>query len=163
LSHTTPAGSLNPDHRNCLNLVTGGTLWSLVQVGVIGTGVHTSSLLSSYDPSMAAGEQNDLIWKTDRSSIEIRLQGQLEDGRPALDEVVANGAGVHLEQMDHDHYWMGIQSGGRGLPALVYRRKWALVRANSPIRKTKAHTGKGRIVRGQCRERMLSGLVGTFG
>ncbi len=59
---------------------------------------------------MAAGEQNDLIWKTDRSSIEIRLQGQLEDGRPALDEVVANGANVHLEQMDHDQWWMAIHS-----------------------------------------------------
>ena len=85
------------------------------QVGVIGTDVHSSSLLSSYDPSMAAGEQNDLIWKTDRSSIEIRLQGQLEDGWPALDEVVANGAGVHLEQMDHDQWWIGIQSGGKDL------------------------------------------------
>jgi hypothetical protein len=68
-------------------------------------------LLSSYDPNMSDAEQNNLIWKTDSSSIEIRFQGQLKDGRPALDEVVANGASLHLEQMDHDQWWMGIQSG----------------------------------------------------
>jgi hypothetical protein len=39
----------------------------------------------------------------------------LEDGRPVLDEVVATGADVHLEQMDHDKWWMGIQSGGKDL------------------------------------------------
>jgi hypothetical protein len=59
----------------------------------------------------AAG--NDLIWKTDSSSVEIRFQGRLEDGRPALDEIVATGADVHLEQMDHDRWWMGIEAGGR--------------------------------------------------
>ena len=60
-------------------------------------------------------ENNELIWKTDRSSVEIRFQGRLEDGRPAFDEVVANGANVHVEQMDHDQWWMGIQSGGKDL------------------------------------------------
>ena len=48
---------------------------------------------------MGEAEENDLIWKTDSSSVEIRFQGRLEDGRPALDEIVATGAGVHLEQM----------------------------------------------------------------
>src|ERR1039458_4437714 len=62
---------------------------------------------------MSEAENSDLIWKTDSSSVEIRFQGRLEDGRPALDEVVATGAAVHLEQMDHNQWWMGIQSGGR--------------------------------------------------
>ena len=62
---------------------------------------------------MSEAEKNDLIWKTGSSSVEIGFQGQLQDGRPALDEVVANGADVHLEQMDRDQWWMGIQSGGR--------------------------------------------------
>jgi hypothetical protein len=63
--------------------------------------------------NMADGEQNDLIWKADSSSVEIRFQGQLEDGRPALDEIVGYGASLHLEQMDHDQWWMGIQAGGK--------------------------------------------------
>ena len=64
---------------------------------------------------MNEAENNDLTWKTDSSSIEIRFQGRLEDGRPALDEVVANGADVRVEQMDHDQWWMGIQSGRNDL------------------------------------------------
>jgi hypothetical protein len=45
--------------------------------------------------------------------VEIRTQGSLADGRPALDEIVANGASIHLEQMAHDHWWMGIEAGGK--------------------------------------------------
>lgn len=52
-------------------------------------------------------------WNKDGSSMEIRTQGELEDGRPALDEIVANGASIHLEQMDYDSWWMGIAAGGR--------------------------------------------------
>ena len=33
--------------------------------------------------------------------------------RPALDEIVACGASVHLEQMAHDHWWMGLEAGGK--------------------------------------------------
>jgi hypothetical protein len=54
-----------------------------------------------------------MIWETDGSSFEIRTQGELPDGRPALDEIVASGAMVHLEQMSHDHWWMGLNSGGK--------------------------------------------------
>jgi hypothetical protein len=61
---------------------------------------------------MGEAEENDLIWKSDNSSVEIRCQGQLEDGRPALDEIVATGAAIHLEQMSHDQWWMGIEAGG---------------------------------------------------
>jgi hypothetical protein len=32
--------------------------------------------------------------------------------RPALDEIVAGGAFVHLEQMAHDHWRMGMEAGG---------------------------------------------------
>jgi len=55
----------------------------------------------------------DIRWKTDNSELEIRTQGELEDGRPALDEIVASGATIHLEQMSHDHWWMGIEAGGK--------------------------------------------------
>ena len=64
-------------------------------------------------PSMSDAEQSDLKWEKSGTSLEIRTQGTLPDGRPALDEVVASGATVHLEQMDNNQWWMGIQAGGR--------------------------------------------------
>ncbi len=54
-----------------------------------------------------------MFWEKDASSIEIRTQGRLPDGRPALDEIVASGATIHLEQMDHDAWWMGVEAGGK--------------------------------------------------
>src|ERR1022692_1926878 len=48
----------------------------------------------------------EMVWEKDGSSLEIRTQAQLPDGRPALDDIVAGGAFVHLEQMAHDHWWM---------------------------------------------------------
>jgi hypothetical protein len=54
-----------------------------------------------------------MIWEKDGTSMEIRTQGELDDGRPALDEIVAKSAFVHLEQMAHDHWWMGIEGGGK--------------------------------------------------
>jgi hypothetical protein len=47
------------------------------------------------------------------TSLEIRTQGELADGRPALDEIVAKGAFIHLEQMSHDSWWMVIEAGGK--------------------------------------------------
>lgn len=44
---------------------------------------------------------------------EIRTQGELADGRPALGEIVAHGASVHLEQTSHDQWFMGIEAGGK--------------------------------------------------
>ena len=64
---------------------------------------------TSYDASMAG----EMVWEKDGSSLEIRTQAQLPDGRPALDEIVAGGAFVHLEQMAHDHWWMGLEAGGK--------------------------------------------------
>ena len=69
--------------------------------------------MSSYHPEMSEAEDRDLIWKSDSSSVEIRFQGRLEYGKPALDEIVATGAAIHLEQMSHDQWWMGIEAGGR--------------------------------------------------
>src|SRR5215468_4780466 len=54
-----------------------------------------------------------MICEKDNSRFEIRTQGTLADGRPALDEVLASGAEIHLEQMSHDGWWMGIQAGGK--------------------------------------------------
>jgi hypothetical protein len=54
-----------------------------------------------------------MLWEKAGSSFEIRTQGELEDGRPALDEVLADGASIHLEQMSHDRWFMGIEAGGK--------------------------------------------------
>jgi hypothetical protein len=54
-----------------------------------------------------------MLWSKNGSSLEIRTQGELAGGRPALDEIVADGASIHLEQMSHDHWWMGIEAGGK--------------------------------------------------
>jgi hypothetical protein len=54
-----------------------------------------------------------MIWQVPGASLEIRTQGELPDGRPALDEIVATGASIHLEQMAHDHWWMGIEAAGK--------------------------------------------------
>ncbi len=53
------------------------------------------------------------------SAPEIRRN---DDG--TLDEVVARDAVVHLEQMDDDHWWMCIESGGES----VHVNLWSAVR-----------------------------------
>jgi hypothetical protein len=53
-----------------------------------------------------------MLWNKNGGSLEIRTQGELADGRPALDEIVADGASIHLEQMAHD-WFTGIEAGGK--------------------------------------------------
>ena len=62
---------------------------------------------------MGDTEHTEIKWEKDNSTLEIRTQGTLPDGRPALDEIVATSAAVHLEQMDHDRWWMGLDAGGK--------------------------------------------------
>ena len=52
-------------------------------------------------------------WEKNGNTLEIRTQGELADGRLALDEIVADGASIHLEQMAHDSWWMGIEAAGK--------------------------------------------------
>jgi hypothetical protein len=54
-----------------------------------------------------------MIWEQEGGSLEVKTRGELPDGRPTLDEIVADGAAVHLEQMSHDHWWMGLEAGGK--------------------------------------------------
>jgi len=48
-----------------------------------------TNLSKSYDPRMGDAEQTEIKWERDNSTIEIRTQGTLANGRLALDEVVA--------------------------------------------------------------------------
>ena len=52
-----------------------------------------------------------MTWEKSGTSFEIRTQGLLPDGRPALDEIVAKGA-CTWSRLSHD-WWMGSESGGR--------------------------------------------------
>ena len=69
-----------------------------------GEGLSTA-LVTPYDGPM--------LWNKNGGSLEIRTRGELADGRPALDEIVADGASIHLEQMSHDQWFMGIEAGGK--------------------------------------------------
>src|ERR1019366_10014398 len=110
--YTCPVNESNGESLYLLNCRDSGQLRGSVGRSDLDEGAEYS-FLSSYHPRMSEAQENDLIWKTDSRSVEIRFQGRLEDGRPALDEVVATGAAVHLEQMNHDQWWMGIEAGGR--------------------------------------------------
>ncbi len=66
-----------------------------------------------FDQRVPGPYADSMLWKNNESSLEIRTQGELADGRPALDEVLAEGASIHLEQMAHDSWWMGIEAGGK--------------------------------------------------
>jgi len=95
-----------------------------------------------------------MIWEKDGSSLEIRTQGQLPDGRPALDEIVACGAFVHLEQMAHDHWWMGLEAGGKHfhLSCGVGGGRWWVRLADQ--------SGESREWEGDSRERPVPGVDG---
>jgi hypothetical protein len=54
-----------------------------------------------------------MIWKQEAVPSKLGTQCELPDGRPALDEIVADGAVVHLEQISHEHWWMGQEAGGQ--------------------------------------------------
>ena len=45
----------------------------------------------------------------------------------SLDEVVADNAHFHLEQMDRDHWWLEVESGGKGVS--VWLRSKTAIRA----------------------------------
>jgi hypothetical protein len=64
-------------------------------------------------PSWHIPYDEPMLWNKNGGSLEIRTQGELADGRPALDEIVADDASIHLEQMAHDHWFMGIEAGGK--------------------------------------------------
>ena len=50
----------------------------------IQTGIGASPGMTSYDPDMADEETNDLDWKNDRRSVEVRFQGNSKTAGPLL-------------------------------------------------------------------------------
>ena len=84
----------------------------------------------------------NMVWEKDGSSLEIRTQGELPDGKPALDEIVARGASVHLEQMAHDHWWMGLEAGGMHFHLNFGVQDGRL--CGSPVRPGRGEHGMGR-------------------
>jgi hypothetical protein len=55
----------------------------------------------------------EIIWKTDTSSVEIRLKGTIADGAPALNEILASGASFHLKRRHHGGWRLEFEAGGR--------------------------------------------------
>jgi len=38
---------------------------------------------------------------------------EIRNKQGELDEIIAHNANIHLEQMDHNHWWMGIEVDGK--------------------------------------------------
>jgi hypothetical protein len=76
-----------------------------------GPGAPSPSLTPDWKVVQVEGSR--MKWQDESSSIEIRTQGQLADGTPALDEIVARCANVHVEQMSHNAWWIGLEAGGK--------------------------------------------------
>lgn len=66
-----------------------------------------------YDPKMADAEHEHLIWKDRTSSLEIRFGEELDDGRPAFDELLAVGSRVQVQQMLPDGWGVSITAAGK--------------------------------------------------
>jgi len=66
-----------------------------------------------------------------RTTVDLKseTQGTFPDGKPALDEVLATSADVHLEQMDHNKWWMGIEGRRKTFSSVVHSGIRALVRS----------------------------------
>ena len=58
-------------------------------------------------------EHEHLIWKDTSSSLEIRFRGELDDGRPAISELLAAGSRIHVQQMLPDGWGISITAGGK--------------------------------------------------
>jgi hypothetical protein len=56
---------------------------------------------------------SERTWKTDTSSVEIRTNGTLADGMPALNEILAQAISFHLKRQYHGGWWLEFVAGGR--------------------------------------------------
>jgi hypothetical protein len=93
---------------------------------------------------------NEQKWEKDGSSVEIRTQGELSDGRPALDEFLAAGAFIHLEQMGHDQWWMGVEAAGKSFRLWFVLRDGKLqVRLSDQGDESKEWEGDSREIQGK--------------
>src|ERR1035441_3690479 len=68
---------------------------------------------TGYDRKMADAEHEHMLWKDRSSSLEIRFRGELDDGRPALDELLSTGSRIHLQQMLEDGWSTSIAASGK--------------------------------------------------
>ncbi len=73
-----------------------------------------------------------MIWEKNGNSIKSENRGELADGRPALDEIVAEGAFIDLEQMAHDNWWMALEAGPQILPSEFRREGWSAMGSPTP-------------------------------
>ena len=70
-------------------------------------------MTTGYHRKMADAEHEHLIWKDRGSSLEIRFRGELDDGRPALSELLGTGSNVRLEQVNHENWTISVMTAGK--------------------------------------------------
>lgn len=75
------------------------------------------------------------VRETDQEATAAAYQGKRwilrDDGQGELDEVVAHGAGVHLERMGDNNWWLGIQVGGEVLHVSIGAKRAKVTAAAS--------------------------------
>jgi hypothetical protein len=69
--------------------------------------------MTGYPQNMADAGHEHLIWKDKSSSLEIGFRGELDDGRPAFDQLFATGCRVHVQQMLPDGWGISITAAGK--------------------------------------------------
>src|ERR1700733_3907454 len=70
-------------------------------------------MVTGYERNMADAEHEHLIWKDRSGSLEIRFRGELDDGRPAFNELLATGCNLHLEQVNDKAWAISIAAAGK--------------------------------------------------
>ena len=70
-------------------------------------------MTTGYHRKMADAEHEHLIWKDRGSSLEIRFRGELDDGRPALSELLGTGSNVRLKQVNHENWTISVMTAGK--------------------------------------------------
>jgi hypothetical protein len=70
-------------------------------------------MTTGYPRKMADAEHEHLLWKDRGGSLEIRFRGELEDGRPALYELLATGSNIRLEQVNQENWTISVKAAGK--------------------------------------------------
>lgn len=82
--------------------------------GIYGLGAYGAAILEwacGLERECASYEAREAMRpEVERKAPEVRLNDD-----KTLDEVVAKDASFHLEQMDRDHWWLEVESGGKGV------------------------------------------------
>ena len=101
--------------KNCLGYPTPGTSrWCRIERAEK-LETELDRLRADYDTVVVTGKSEPYV-------LVRPLEETLKDGRPLLDEVVAQGAYVHLEKMDTGVFWMAVEANGQHIHVWFHRK-----------------------------------------